>query len=59
MPQTQDRVTSSNYSPVTDSNWEEDSYERREDEKVQAVAHPKMLRVESNSAPVILVPRGR
>jgi hypothetical protein len=45
MPQTQDRVTSSSYSPVTGSNGEEDSYERRKDEEVQVVAHPKMLRV--------------
>ena len=33
IPQTQDRATSSNYSPVTVSNGEEDTDERREDEE--------------------------
>ena len=33
IPQTQDRATSSNYSPMTTSNGEEDSDERREDEE--------------------------
>ena len=33
IPQTQDRATSSNYSPVTVSNGEEDNDERREDEE--------------------------
>ena len=33
IPQTQDRATSSNYSPVTVSNGEEDTDERQEDEE--------------------------
>jgi hypothetical protein len=33
IPQTQDRATSSNYSPMTVSNVEEDTDERREDEE--------------------------
>ena len=33
IPQTQDRATSSNYSPMTVSNGEEDTDERREDEE--------------------------
>jgi len=33
IPQTQDRVTSSNYSQMTGRNWEEDTDERREDEQ--------------------------
>jgi hypothetical protein len=33
IPQTQDRATSSNYSPVTVSNGEQDTDERREDEE--------------------------
>jgi len=45
IPQTQDRGTSSNSSPMTGSTWEEDTDERQEDEKVQVVAHPKLLQV--------------
>jgi hypothetical protein len=33
IPQTQDRAASSNYSPMTVSNGEEDTDERREDEE--------------------------
>ena len=33
IPQTQDRATSSNYSPLTVSSGEEDTDERREDEE--------------------------
>ena len=55
--QTQDRATSSNYSPMTGSSGKEDTDERRKDEKVRVVAHPKLLNVERNSAKVI--PRER
>ena len=57
IPQTQDRGICSNSSPMTGSKGEEDTDERREDEKVQVVAHPKLLQVKSNSAK--LIPRGR
>jgi hypothetical protein len=33
IPQTQDRATSSNYSPMADSNEGEDTDERQDDEK--------------------------
>jgi len=36
VPQTQDHATSSNYSPMIGSNGEEDTDERREDERVSS-----------------------
>jgi len=42
IPQTQDRANSSNCSPVTVSNGEEDSDERREDEQGSSGGNPKL-----------------
>ena len=49
IPQTQDRATSSNYSPVTVSNGEEDTDERREDEEGSKV-QPKRTQSERNTS---------
>jgi hypothetical protein len=57
IPQTQVPVTSSIYSPMTACSGEEDTDVRPENEQVQVVAHPKLLRVKSNSMKVI--PRER
>jgi hypothetical protein len=57
MPQTQDRATSSNYSPMTGSMGKKTVMKDGRKNKIQVMAHPKLLRVESNSTTII--PRGR
>jgi len=57
IPLTQQHTTSSNYAPLRGNNGEEVLMKERRMHMVQVVAHPKLLRVKSNSTKVIILER--